>query len=127
MNPPEPTLFSTMPLAAPLTPTLKKFTPPVPIVVLAIFTPTPVVVEIVLLDPVAVTVPPPVAVKAALPLVLKAIVPEKLTVAPELLLKNIPVPVETDWEIDPGKLTVPPVLLSMSITRPLVFLVMLPP
>src|SRR5215468_259063 len=78
-----------MPLDAPLAEMLRNVTPLAPIVVLAMFTPVPVVVETVLLfaPVVTATVPPPVAVKPV-PLVVVIANPplEKLIVAPELLV-----------------------------------------
>src|SRR5437764_108524 len=57
---------------------------------------------------VALTVPPPVAVKASFAPVLKVMAPEKLMVAPALLLRKMPVP---EPLTAPVKETVPPVLL----------------
>src|SRR3954465_2617593 len=71
---------------------LRKVRPAAAIVVLATFRPVPVMVAIVLPDPVTEIVPPPVAVKGVLEEVLRVTPPVRLIVAPVLLLRNTPPP-----------------------------------
>src|SRR5260221_5493220 len=92
VNGPAPVVLRLMRLAAPLELTLRNFTPAPPIVVLLMLTPVPVVVTIVLAVFEAVTVPPPVALKAVLEPVERVRLPEKLIVAPVLLVSEMPVP-----------------------------------
>src|SRR5437588_12213880 len=105
-----------MPFAAPLELTLKNFTPPAPIVVLAMLTAVPVVVTAVLEVFVAVTVPPPVALNAVFDPVESVRLPEKLMVAPVFVVGEMPVP--PLWVVAPGNDFVPPVPPAMETGRP---------
>src|SRR5258706_11396013 len=130
VRPPVPALSSTMPLALPLPfdVILRNSNLFAPMVVLVTFSAVPVVVVSVLTNaPVAaglhgfssqtLTVPPPVAVKAALAPVESNSPPEKLIVAPELFVKDMPV-LEPVSLMEPVNLLVPPVVLLMETTRP---------
>lgn len=80
-----------MPLEAPLAEIDLNVRPLAPIVVLATLSAVAVVVVRVLVVSVAVMVPPPVAVNAGLEPVDSAMAPVRLIVAPELLVRLIPV------------------------------------
>jgi hypothetical protein len=85
-----PVLSSTIPVAVPPAEMLSNSRLPTPIVVLATSSAVAVVVVKLLPVPVALTVPPPVAMNAVSVPVDMVMVPEKLTAAPALPLRNTP-------------------------------------
>jgi hypothetical protein len=114
----EPVLFSTMPLEAPLEAMLRNVMSLTPIVVFTTLSAIPEVV-VITFPPVTLIVPPPVALKAPFVPVLSDMPPEKLIVAPVLLVRVMPVPVSV---IAPLNVALPPVLLVISTESPEVLL-----
>ena len=124
-----PVWFRMMPFGAPLAEMLRNVRPLAPIVVLATLSAVPVVVVIVLTRAPAaglhgfssqtLTVPPPVAVKAALAPVDSSRPPEKVIVAPVLLVSEMPLPSPSLPSVmAPVKLLAPPVVFAIDTSWP---------
>ena len=107
-----------IPLFPPFDSTLSNVTLEVPIFILLKLTAVAVVVTILLPLPVTFKVPPPVAVNASFAAVERVSCPERLIVAPVLLLINIPVLLALAPTIVPLNVMVPPSLLRTCKERP---------
>ena len=122
-----PVLVSTIPLVPPLVEIFANVTPLAPMVVFVMLSAvvvSGVVAPMVLFAPVTLTVPPPVAVNAVFAPVFKLSPPEKLIVAPALLVRLIPV-LPALSVMRPLNVTVPPVLF-WTLTERAVLLVIAP-